>query len=51
MMFDEAPEEREQSFSCPKCHKGSVTQCVVSGDWTCDKCDFWAEPDDDNDDD
>lgn len=35
--FEEAPEEREESFPCPRC-SGNVTK---NGEiWECDSCNF-----------
>ncbi|HEY8781100.1 MAG TPA: hypothetical protein VIM16_05770 [Mucilaginibacter sp.] len=45
MSFDDIPEDRELSFSCPKCHQGSVTQNIITGKWGCFSCDFSAGQD------
>jgi ribosomal protein L37AE/L43A len=44
MSFDDIPEDYQESFSCPQCHQGSVTQNIISGDWECDSCEFKSAP-------
>jgi ribosomal protein L37AE/L43A len=50
MPHDDVPEDQVESHQCPECPDGSVIQCDITGDWTCDTCDFWAEnnPEDDD---
>jgi len=38
MTFDSIPEDREESYECPKCG-GNVT-LQTNGNWECDACDF-----------
>lgn len=43
MAHDDIPEDKQESYQCPECKKGNVIQCDVTGDWTCDNCDWWHE--------
>jgi ribosomal protein L37AE/L43A len=45
--FDDIPENDAESYPCSKCHNGNVTQNIITGVWECDKCDFSAKPNDD----
>ena len=36
---EDIPEDRAESFPCPECEDGNVTQ-NKSGQWECDSCDF-----------
>ena len=47
-MFDVDPKDEVESYLCPKCKTGTIEQCVISGDWTCSKCDFWCEQNDED---
>jgi ribosomal protein L37AE/L43A len=42
MGFEAIPEDKQESYPCPECEAGAVTQCDVTGDWTCDSCDWWV---------
>ena len=45
MSFDSIPEDSCESYSCPQCRTGNVTQNIVSGILECDCCD-WCSDDD-----
>ena len=51
MSFDGIPEDKKESYQCPECDNGSVTQCDVSGDWCCDSCEWWVDAEDASEDD
>ena len=38
--FDDIPEDKEESFQCPKCGSGNVTLSPNLMWWECDECDF-----------
>lgn len=42
-MFDEIPEDKQESNLCPKCNSGSVTLQPNLKWWECDECDFAKE--------
>lgn len=35
--------DEETTYTCLKCHVGTVSQNIISGDWGCDSCDFMEE--------
>ena len=42
-MFDDIPENREESYPCVYCIGGNITK--IYGIWQCDKCPASYEPD------
>jgi ribosomal protein L37AE/L43A len=46
MSAEDIPEDRQESYPCTECGTGSVTECNVTGDWCCDSCSFWVDPED-----
>lgn len=42
MSFDSIPEDRRQSYPCPRCSGGKV-EVDSDGAWSCDECDFGAQ--------
>lgn len=45
MSFEDIPEDKEESYPCPRCEHGNVTE-INDGHWECDTCD-WFNPDSD----
>jgi ribosomal protein L37AE/L43A len=43
MAFDDIPEDGCQSFPCPHCEEGNITENDL-GIWECDTCPFYADP-------
>lgn len=44
-MFDDIPEDANESFECPECgcdFHGSVTKNYIFGIWECDTCEWFA---------
>ena len=41
--FDDIPEDKEESYQCPKCPTGNVV-LVRYGYWECDNCEFFVAP-------
>lgn len=39
MNFDDIPEDKEESYPCPKCEVGNVI-LNENGSWECDACDW-----------
>lgn len=37
--FDDIPEDKEESYPCPKCEVGNVI-LNENGSWECDACDW-----------
>lgn len=41
--FDDIPEDYRESYPCPKCDEGNVTESEdFAGAWECDTCEFFA---------
>ena len=43
MAFDDIPEDREESYPCPSCCRGTVNRSKEDGTWQCDNCEWIAE--------
>lgn len=42
MSFDDIPEDREETYECPQCTRGSIYFRNTTEQWECDNCEYVA---------